>query len=128
MTRGDPDRHLHEATAYERASHAVRTRLRELCVLRLLQRRREGCGMPEKLAHRELRNRSAEVLREVAAGATYEITNHGDVVAVLSPPAPGTGTGLRIRQPRTRGGFAQLPRVRRNRPVQEVLDDLRGDQ
>lgn len=81
--------------------------------------------MPEKLAHRELRNRSAEVLREVAAGATYEITNHGDVVAVLSPPA--RGPGLRIRQPKTRGGFSQLPRVRRDRPVQETLDDLRGD-
>lgn len=81
--------------------------------------------MPEKLAHRELRNRSAEVLREVAAGATYEITNHGDVVAVLSPPP--SGTSLRIRQPRVRGGFAQLPRVRRDHPVQQALDDLRGE-
>jgi prevent-host-death family protein len=81
--------------------------------------------MPEKLAHRELRNRSAEVLREVAAGATYEITNHGDVVAVLSPPA--RHVDLRIRQPRVRGGFSGLPRVRRDRPVQEVLDDLRGE-
>lgn len=81
--------------------------------------------MPEKLAHRELRNRSAEVLREVAAGATYEITNHGDVVAVLSPPS--RGAGLRIRQPKVRGGFSRLSRVRRDRPTQEVLDDLRGE-
>lgn len=81
--------------------------------------------MPEKLAHRELRNRSAEVLREVAAGATYEITNHGEVVAVLSPPT--SRISLRIRQPKVRGGFARLPRVRRDRPVQESLDDLRGE-
>lgn len=81
--------------------------------------------MPQKLAHRELRNRSAEVLREVAAGATYEITNHGDVVAVLSPPS--SGTRLRIRQPKVRGGFAGLPRVRRDRPMQTALDDARGD-
>lgn len=81
--------------------------------------------MAEKLAHRELRNRSAEVLREVAAGATYEITNHGDVVAVLSPPS--SGAALRIRRPKVRGGFAQLPRVERERPVQDILDDLRGD-
>ncbi|MGH3342411.1 MAG: type II toxin-antitoxin system Phd/YefM family antitoxin [Carbonactinosporaceae bacterium] len=82
--------------------------------------------MAELLAHRELRNRSAEVLRDVAAGATYEITNHGEVVAVLSPPAPGIG--LRIREPRRPGGFADLPRVQRDMPVQEVLDDLRGEQ
>lgn len=81
--------------------------------------------MPERLAHRELRNRSAEVLRAVAAGATYEITNHGDVVAVLSPPS--RVPGLRIRPATIRGGFAQLPRVRRNGSVQETLDDLRGE-
>lgn len=82
--------------------------------------------MTERLAHRELRNRSAEVLREVAAGATYEITNHGDAVAILSPP-PSSGTTLRVRRPKVRGGFADLPRVERERPVQATLDELRGD-
>lgn len=81
--------------------------------------------MPERLAHRELRNRSAEVLREVAAGASYEITNHGDVVALLTPPQHGPG--LRVRTPSVHGGFAGLPRVRRQRPVQEAVDELRGD-
>ena len=42
--------------------------------------------MTERLAHRDLRNRSSEILRAVASGATYEITNHGEVVAILSPP------------------------------------------
>lgn len=81
--------------------------------------------MMERLAHRDLRNRSAEVLRDVAAGATYEITNHGKVVAVLSPPAPGSN--LRIREPRLHGGFSDLPRVHREQSVQEILDDLRGE-
>lgn len=83
------------------------------------------CYMPERLAHRDLRNRSSEVLREVAAGATYEVTNHGEVVAVLSPPA--RGTNLRIRKARFHGGFSGLARVRRDQSVQEVLDDLRGE-
>jgi prevent-host-death family protein len=52
----------------------------------------------ERLAHRDLRNRSAEILRDVLAGATYEITNHGEVVAVLSPPAGRTE--LRVRPAR----------------------------
>lgn len=82
--------------------------------------------MVERLAHRELRNSSAEVLRRVAAGATYEITNHGDVVAVLSPPSP-SGPSLTVRPARVRGGFNQLGRVRRDGRVQEVLDDLRGE-
>lgn len=81
--------------------------------------------MTERLAHRDLRNRSAEILREVAAGATYEITNHGDVVAVLSPPA--AGITLTVREPSVRGGFSTLSRVHRSTAVQDVLDDVRGE-
>ncbi len=81
--------------------------------------------MTERLAHRDLRNRSSEILREVASGATFEITNHGKVVAVLSPPP--RSRGLRIRAARVRSGFADLPLVSRAESVQDVLDDLRGD-
>ena len=81
--------------------------------------------MTEQLAHRDLRNRSSEILREVASGATYEITNHGNVVAILSPPP--RNRGLRIRAARVRGGFADLPLVSRGESVQDVLDGLRGD-
>jgi len=81
--------------------------------------------MAERLAHRDLRNRSAEILRDVAAGATYEITNHGKVVALLSPPA--VGGDLRIRLPKLHRPFADLPRVRRQQRVEEVLDSLRRD-
>ena len=80
--------------------------------------------MTERLAHRDLRNRSAEVLRDVAAGATYEITNHGDVVAILAPPG---GSVLRIRKAIRHGGFAQIRRVTSQETSQEIIEDLRGD-
>lgn len=80
--------------------------------------------MPERIPHRELRNRSAQVLRDVAAGGSYEITNHGEVVAVLSPPP--AGSSVRIRAATRHGGFSRLPRAGRANRVQDVLDDLRG--
>ncbi|MGH8892031.1 MAG: type II toxin-antitoxin system Phd/YefM family antitoxin [Actinomycetes bacterium] len=81
--------------------------------------------MAERLAHRDLRNRSSEILRNVAAGATYEITNHGEVVAILSP-APGHGS-LRIRPATKSRRFSALPRVRLASPAQDALDELRAD-
>lgn len=79
----------------------------------------------DRLAHRDLRNRSAEVLRDVAAGATYEITNHGDVVAILSPPS--AAATVRVRKARLHGGFSELPREEHRMPVQELLDELREE-
>lgn len=81
--------------------------------------------MTEQLAHRDLRNRSAEILRDVAGGASYEITNHGEVVALLTPPAPDGR--LRVRQATSRTPFSQIRRVRRKETTQSALDDLRGD-
>lgn len=81
--------------------------------------------MVEKLAHRDLRNRSAEILRDVSAGASYEITNHGEVVALLSPPAPDVA--LRVRRATNRRPFAEIHRERRDESAGAVLDELRGD-
>lgn len=78
----------------------------------------------ERIAHRDLRNRSAEILRAVADGESFEITNHGEVVAVLSPPG---SVPLRIRPATKRGGWKDLPRVPATRPTQEILDELRED-
>jgi prevent-host-death family protein len=39
------------------------------------------------ISHRELRNNSADVLRAVSAGEMMEVTNHGEVAAVLVPPS-----------------------------------------
>lgn len=77
------------------------------------------------VAHRTLRNHSAEVLRRVQSGETLRITNHGEVVAVLAPA--DRPLALRRREARVRGGFAQLARIRIDRPAQEHLDDLRGE-
>jgi len=88
---------------------------------------RKVVRMDETLAHRELRNRSAEVLRNVQNGASYQITNHGEVVAVLLPVSKAERAGLRIRSATRRGGFSALSRARLDHPVQQTLDDLRGD-
>ena len=81
--------------------------------------------MTEQLAHRDLRNRSSEILREVESGATYEITNHGKVVAILSPPKDRRE--LRVRRARVRVRFADLPLVSLNERSADVLDELRGE-
>lgn len=78
----------------------------------------------ERIAHRDLRNRSSEILRAVAAGESFEITNHGDVVAILCPPG---SVPLRIRPATKRGGWSDIPRVPATRPTRELLDELRED-
>lgn len=83
--------------------------------------------MARTIPHRELRNNSSAVLRAVQAGETIEITNHGEVVAILVPPQRQPLAPLRTRKARVRGGFQDLPRVRIDRPSQETLDELRGD-
>jgi len=83
--------------------------------------------MPRTIPHRELRNNSSAVLRDVQAGESIEISNHGEVVAILVPPGRRSPDSLPVRRARVRGGFATLHRIRLDRPVQESLDDLRGD-
>lgn len=83
--------------------------------------------MAKVIAHRDLRNRSSEVLRDVQRGETYEITNHGEVVAVLMPTARAAGGTLRTRPARRSGGFTAPQRAPLSHPVQESLDELRGE-
>jgi antitoxin (DNA-binding transcriptional repressor) of toxin-antitoxin stability system len=78
----------------------------------------------ERIAHRDLRNRSAEILRAVAAGESFEITNHGEVVAILAPP--GT-VPLRVKPATEHGGWADLPRYPAKESTQRILDELRED-
>lgn len=77
------------------------------------------------IPHRELRNRSSDVLRRVQAGETLLVTNHGAVVAVLSPAA--SGSTPRVAVARLRGGFAAIPRVRSAETTQQALDVLREE-
>jgi len=84
-----------------------------------------GGAVAKTIPHRELRNRSADVLRRVQAGETIQVTNHGEVVAVLSPP--GQGLGPRIAVAKRRGGFASIPRVRSEETTRQAIDALREE-
>jgi len=83
--------------------------------------------MARVIPHRELRNNSSAILREVQAGESIQISNHGEVVAMLVPPTQPAPTALRVRHAKKRAGFSDLPRVSTDQSVQELLDDLRAD-
>lgn len=83
--------------------------------------------MARTIQHRELRTNSSAILREVSDGATIEISDHGEVVAVLVPPAQRPRDSLRVHKATRNGGFATLRRAQRARPVQESIDELRGE-
>ncbi len=83
--------------------------------------------MSRSIPHRELRNSSSKVLREVQSGETIEVTNNGEVVAVLVPPGRSPIAALRTRVSVVHGGFSELPRVQRAHLTQETLDELRGE-
>jgi prevent-host-death family protein len=81
----------------------------------------------ERIAHRDLRNNSSAILRRVAAGESFEITNHGEVVGVLSPPLRRQG-GLQVAKEATRrGGWNDLAKRPLSRPTGELLDELREE-
>lgn len=84
------------------------------------------------ISHRELRNNSSEVLRAVRAGEIIEVTNHGEVAAVLVPPSLTPYERLvaagKVRQPT--GQHVDLRRIPRATPgvtSAEIIADLRGD-
>ncbi len=83
------------------------------------------------VTHREMRNQSGEILREVAAGATVQVTNHGQVAALIVPPAADAFSDLLTRgQVReARQPLASLASIRRRpatRTSQAIVADIRG--
>lgn len=81
--------------------------------------------MAKSIPHRELRNSSAEILRRVRAGESFEVTNNGEVVAVLSPPDERLPAG--VTPATVHGGFSDLPRVSVAEPTSVSLDVLRSE-
>lgn len=77
------------------------------------------------ISQREMRNRSGEILRAVAAGESFIITNDGVEVAELIPrgaPRP------KPRPYRPRRADATWPPLHiGTRSVQQILDELRAD-
>lgn len=84
--------------------------------------------MAQVISQREMRNRSGEVLRAVAAGESFIITNDGVEVAELIPrnaPRPKPAPDRPRITPR---GTVRAPRVVVDGPSsQEVLDEIRAD-
>ena len=60
------------------------------------------------------------------AGETFEITDHGEVVAVIGPPRHDPLRGVPHQSAEVRGGFSTLERQPADVSVADVLDDLRG--
>lgn len=84
-----------------------------------------------RIAHRELRNSSSEILARVEAGETIEVTNRGHLAAVLIPPArspleQAIKSG-RVRRARRRVDFTNIVRIEVEVTSEEILADLRGD-
>ena len=78
------------------------------------------------ISHRDLRNDSAQVLREVENGESFAITNRGEIVANLVPA--GTGRDLRcVRPARRRPSFSTMNRRVIAEPSATSLAALRGD-
>ena len=84
---------------------------------------------PKTISHRELRNESGRILREVQQGETFVITNNGQPVAEIVPMQRQPLTGVVVQRRRRRGGLRDLipaPGVS-GRSAREVLDELRGE-
>jgi prevent-host-death family protein len=83
------------------------------------------------VTHREMRNSSGEILRAVAAGETVQVTNNGQVAAVISPPlgAPLDRLVAQGQARPARRGVADLSSIRRRtakRTTAELVEDARG--
>ena len=83
------------------------------------------------VTHREMRNSSGEILRAVAAGETIQVTNNGQVAAVISPP--GVGTLARLQEQGqvrpARRAVSELSVIRRRTAKSssvELIADARG--
>jgi len=80
------------------------------------------------ISHRELRNDSGRILRAVAEGESFVITNNGVGVARITPLDAAVARQARS-SPGTRTRFRDLEPCDVDDPesVSEVLDYLRGD-
>lgn len=85
----------------------------------------------ETISHRELRNNSADILRRVAAGESFLVTNHGETVGQLIPAATDVLDQLRaagqVVPARRARSFEDIEPVKVDISTQELLDDIRGE-
>lgn len=81
----------------------------------------------QTISHRELRNNSAEVLRRVAEGESFMVSNRGVVVARLSPPATPAFSFPVSRPAKRAGAWAELPKLALGKTVSSIIDEERED-
>ena len=85
----------------------------------------------ERIGVRELRQHASRYLDRVKAGETVEVTERGELVALLVPPTPGTSARERLIAAgllTARSGPWTLPqRVTTATGTSTVLDDLREE-
>lgn len=88
-----------------------------------------GAPQEQSLSQRELRNESGRVLRAVAEGQSFVLTNRGVPVGRIVP-LDGPAPALPIVRPAKRlGGWAALKpeQTESDRTMTEILGELRED-
>ena len=81
------------------------------------------------ITHRELRNESGRILREVQQGQTFIVTNNGEAVAALQPIETNPLAGIRHDPPKRGMRFADIfpEEVDSDESALEALMYLRGE-
>ena len=89
-----------------------------------------GVSNRNTVSHRELRNNSAEILRAVAAGESFVVTNHGSPVAVLAPVGGPDYGGLSVQRADRSRQMRELEPAdgRPDETTAESLNVLRGEE
>lgn len=111
------------------AAARSRTSARRLRVSRVLQR--ATLNAMETVTHREMRNRSGEILRRVEAGESVLVSNNGHLAALIVPVGGDPLDGLIARgeaRPARTGTDALADIARAVSPVnsRELIDNNRG--
>ncbi len=85
----------------------------------------------DKVTHREMRNRSGEILRRVEAGESIEVSNNGRPAALIVPVGGTVLDGL-IARGEARAARAgtetllEITRVESTATTQELIESSRG--
>jgi prevent-host-death family protein len=81
------------------------------------------------ITHRQLRNESGAILREVQQGQTFIVTNHGEPVAALRPIAANPLAGIRHEPRKTGTRFQDIAPEKSfsTETALEALLELRGE-
>jgi prevent-host-death family protein len=83
------------------------------------------------VTHREMRNQSGDILRHVAAGETIQVTNNGQVAALIVPPGADPLADLisrgQLRVARTPpSSLRSIVRRKGTVDSQTIVADVRG--